>query len=304
MNENKIASLAQAFFLHLINEKDYREKTAKNTRACVSQYLQWLQEEKLIIKKATFKDLLNYIGYLQKENKSKNKINHQLRTISNYHNYLGIADIAKDVRLRGVKKEQGFYLSDEELNQFYNNFVSSNKKGHYLHSDKIMLGLTIYQALDMKDIFNIELNDLNLAEGKIYIKGGLKRKDARTLDLQAHQILPLSNYITNYRKVFHKDHTQISDKLFTPNCDKPHRLHDQLKIINKAIRVQAKEQNLKCDKLTTLRQSRIVLWIKQYGLRKAQYLGGFRAIYSVEKYKQQDITDLQDYIKALHPMKN
>lgn len=92
-------------------------------------------------------------------------------------------------------------------------------------------------------------------------------------------------------------------KLFTPNCDKPHRLHDQFKIISIAVKEQAEKQNIQLSKIGILRQSRIVLWIKQCGLRKAQYLGGFRAINAVERYQQEDITDLQDYIKEHHPLR-
>jgi len=292
------------FRLYLQQNKGYVEKTAKHSLFCINEYLQWIKEEKLSIKKVSYKDILNYIGSLQQRSCSKSKINHQLRTISQYNEFLKITDHAKDVRLRGIKKENNAFLSDTELNKIYQNFESKNKKGHYLYSDKIMVGLVIYQALEEKDIFRLELKDLDLEQGKIYIKSGLKTKEARTLDLQAFQIIPLKNYIDNYRKSYHKDHEeQESAKLFTPNCDKPHRLHDQFKIIARSLKEQAEREQINLPKIGVLRQSRIVLWIKQYGLRKAQYLGGFRAINAVERYQQEDITDLQDYIKEHHPLK-
>ena len=289
---------------YLQQNKGYVEKTAKHSLFCINEYLQWLAAEKLAIKKVTYKDILNYIGSLQQRSCSKSKINHQLRTISQYNEFLKVSDPAKDVRLRGVKKEGNAFLSEAELNQIYQNFESKNKKGHYLHSDKIMVGLVIYQALEEKDIFRLELNDVDLEQGKIYIKSGLKTKEARTLDLQAFQIIPLKNYIDNHRKTYHSNHGQgPSHKLFYPNCEKAHRLHDQFKIIAKTLKEQAEKEQINLAKIGVLRQSRIVLWIKQYGLRKAQYLGGFRAINGVERYQQEDITDLQDYIKAHHPLK-
>lgn len=287
----------EPFRQYLKEKKGYAEKTAKHSIFAVNQYLQWIETESLDIKKVSFKDILNYIGILQNQEASKYKINHQLRTISQYNEFLGIKDVAKDVRLRGVKKENNSFLSEEELNQIYQNFISKNKKGHYLHSDKIMVGMLIYQALEEKDILRLELENVNLEQGKIYIKGGAKAKESRTLDLQAFQIIPLKNYIDNHRKQYHNNHEFISEKLFTPNADKSHRLHDQFKIIAKALKEQV---NL--AKIGILRQSRIVLWIKQFGLRKAQYLGGFRAINAVERYQQEDITDLQDYIKIHHPL--
>lgn len=291
------------FKAYLQTEKGYTEKTAKHSLYAINQYLQWLQAENKPIKQTKYQDLLNYIGSLQKQEASKNKINHQLKTISQYHGFLGITDIAKEVRIRGIKKELNQFLSEEELNNLYQNFKSKNTKGHYLHSDKIMVGLLVYQALEEKDIYRLALQDLNLEQGKIYIKAGQKSKRARTLELQAFQILPLKNYIDNHRKPYHQSHSEPSDKLFTPNCDKPHRLHDQFKIIAKALKEQAQKQNIHLTKIGILRQSRIVLWIQKYGLRKAQYLGGFRAINAVERYQKEDITDLQDYIKTYHPLK-
>lgn len=293
----------ESFIKYLQEEKGYILKTAKHSLYSINQYVAWLQTQNIPLKKVTYKDLLDYIGHLQHQNASKHKINHQLKTISQYNEYKGIKDVAKDVRIRGITKRQNQFLSEAELNQIYHNFESKNKKGHYLHSDKIMLGLLIYQGLEEKDIFRIELQDVNLEQGTIYIKAGQKSKTARTLALKAFQIIPLKNYIDNHRKPYHKEHESESEKLFTPNCDKAHRLHDQFKIIAKALREQAEKQNIKLPKIGILRQSRIVLWIQQYGLRKAQYLGGFRAINAVERYQKEDISDLQDYIKIHHPLK-
>jgi integrase/recombinase XerD len=216
---------------------------------------------------------------------------------------LNIKDIAKGVQVRGTTTKHQLFLSEEELKSIYETFESHNNKGHYIYSDKLILGLMIYQALDERDIFRLALNHINLEKGTLYVPSNPRSKESRILSLEAHQILAFKNYIDNHRKPYHKEHTEAeSEKLFTPNCDKIHRLHDQTKLMSKALKQTAIKTNINIAKLYTLRQSRIAIWIKLHGLRKAQYMAGYRSVASVELYKLNDIADLQEQIKLLHPL--
>ena len=51
-----------------------------------------------------------------------------------------------------------------------------------------------------------------------------------------------------------------------------------------------------------VRQSRYAIWIKQYGLRKAQYLAGFKHPSSIQIYQDQDLQDLKEVILRWHPL--
>ena len=55
--------------------------------------------------------------------------------------------------------------------------------------------------------------------------------------------------------------------------------------------------------LEQLRQSRITIWVKQEGLRKAQYLAGHKYVSSTERYQQIDLEELQKEIEKHHPLK-
>lgn len=161
-----------------------------------------------------------------------------------------------------------------------------------------------YQAIDNPEIYRLELQDIDLEKGTIYIAAGSRRKNSRIVNLQAHQIIPLHHYITNYRAINHPLQTGNpiqSTKFFSPNCDKEHRLNDQLKILIKTIKEQNPETNIL--RLIQLKQSRIGIWIKQHGLRKAQYLSGYKAINAVERYKGMDMQDLTKQIEMFHPLK-
>jgi integrase/recombinase XerD len=297
------------FYIYCIEQLNFTKSTARYKNNLVTNYLNWLTENNITIKKMIFIKLLDYIGYLQEKGTSKYTINYNLRAISQYNEFLKINNVAKDVILKGTQTTQVLYLTEEELQSIYENFEPYNTKGHYIYSDKIMLGLMIYQALDERDIFRLELQHINFNTGTMYIPSGSLMKEARVLPLQAHQILPLKHYIDNYRKPFHKEHLKSlplgevgGAKLFYPNCEKLDRLHDQIKLLSKGLKQTAIKTDIKATRLYLLRQSRIAIWLKQHGIRKAQYMAGYRAINSIENFKINDISDLQDQIKLYHPL--
>lgn len=291
------------YYIYCREKLNHVHSTARYKTGIVEDYKKWLEANQIQIKTMTYVQLLEYIGYLQEQNYTKYTINYRLRAISHYHEFLGVNNIAKDVILKGQTTRQVLFLNEEELQSIYENFTPYNTKGHYRYSDKIMLGLMIYQALDERDIFRLELEHINFETGTIYIPSGSLKKEARVLPLQAHQILPLKNYIDNHRKAYHQGHGEaISNKLFYPNCEKIHRLHDQIKRLSKGLKQTADKLDIKVTRLYLLRQSRIALWLKQFGIRKAQYMAGYKAINSIETYKINDVADLQNHIKKYHPL--
>ncbi len=155
------------FTTYLIKNR-FVEKTRQRMLYCSNHYLQWLAERNIAIQEATYKDLLNYIGDLQKE-KSKQFTNEHLRAVSHYNRFLQLPDIAYQVRGRGIEKQQYVMFNDEELNHIYDSYEPKAQKGFWRYSDKILLGFTIYQALDERDIERLEIGHLNLQTGKLEV---------------------------------------------------------------------------------------------------------------------------------------
>ena len=87
-------------------------KTRQRMLYCSNHYCTWLTERTITTEEATYKDLLNYIGDLQKE-KSKQVCNEHLRAISHYNKYLQIPDIAYQVRVRGIEKPQQILFNED-----------------------------------------------------------------------------------------------------------------------------------------------------------------------------------------------
>ena len=283
------------FILHL-EKNGYVAKSRQRAEYYATDYLNWLNQRNLEIQEAVYNDLLNYIGHLQKQDSSKSKVNESLRNIRLYYDYLQIPNIAYGVKIRGEQHESMPLFSEAELDKIYQLFETKSQKGYWRFSDKILLGLIVYQCLDTRDIFRIELNDLNLEKGTIYIPEGIKRKASRTLKLEPHQIIPLHDYIQNHRE------NEVTEKLFSPQCTCLGRLQGQLKDLFKQVKAQAAENEINLIRFGQIRNSRITLWVRRYGLRKAQYLAGFKRVDTVERYRTNDTEDLIEHVQKYHPL--
>ena len=286
----------------------YSQKCIKDFIMRIGLYLEWLQVKKLKINQVKYNDLLTYINHLQNpatasgQEKTKNSINTTLRAIEHYYDFLKIENIALNVRIRGVAQEQIILLSEEELQEIYSNYQDKTKHGYFKYSNKLLLGLMLFQALDKQDIINLELSDLNLEKGILKVPGGIRKKNSRIVKLEANQIIPFHDYLTNYRGIGrnNKPVTEQSEKLFHPNCNKEQRLHEQLKTLIKTIKAQNPKLIIK--RLNQLKQSRIGIWIDLFGLRKTQYLSGYKNVGNIEKYRNKDMKNLSKQIEMFHPL--
>ena len=291
-----LTSKSQAEFILHLEQKGYVSKSTQRAAYYATHYANWLQAHQLCVEEATYNDLLNYIGHLQASGSSKHKVNEALRNLRLYYTYLQIPNIAYGVAIRGEQHQSLPLLSAKELEQLYQHFAPQSQQGYWRHSDKLLLGLIIYQCLAPRELFRIALNELDLSQGTLYIPAGLKHKAARRLKLEAHQIMPLHHYVQNHRD-------SSTEKLFSPQCSCLGRLQGQLKGLFKQVHKQAQEIGVDLIRFTQLRQSRLTLWIQQYGLRQAQYMGGYKRVANVERYRQQDTEELSASVQQYHPLK-
>jgi len=278
------------------------EKGRNQVTMCnhVGTYQEWLSKRGLDIQTAQYKDLMDHVGYLQKHGKSIHRVNHVLRSISHYYDYKGWPNIAQTTRMRGVPRTQPQgLLSEEDLRELYESYYPEPHRNNYHHTDKLILGLLIYQALDMSEFMKIELQDVQLERGMIYVKSGRQKKE-RYVPLKANQVLILDRYIRETRP---KLASKTSDKLFSPQADDYELLHYQFRLLSIKMKTHAKEElDISLNKLSQLRQSRIAIWVKEDGIRKAQYLAGFRNVSSAERYRKASLEDLKKQVNIYHPL--
>lgn len=291
---------------------DYLEKAGlaranwRRMELLVERWLVWLKSKSLTLEKTGYAELLDYIGHLQSLEKSTYTINRTLQTISHYYRYKKLEDVAFGVRVRGTTQGVvGKLFTAEELVKIYESYEQIKDSVYYHYTDKLVLGLIVFQGLELGELERLELRDIDLEKGTLQAPS-MRFRQPRVLSLDARQILAWQTYLRDVRpgltNVYGDE--SLSEKLLAPQADVRDRIHHQLKRLSERVKAQALEKlDLKIKKLGQLRQSRIAIWVELYGLRKAQYLSGLRNVMSVERYQKSKLEDLQKAVVKHHPLR-
>lgn len=276
----------------------------------VERFLQWYKDDAI---NAQTKDVLKYLDYLQNKRSLQNitRRNH-LISIDHYFQFIGLGNTTAFIKLKGTKKRKLNYIySTEELTALYDNYHAvyiqnfdpldwkTSLAGKW--RNYIMLGCLVFQGVQTNELDALTVNDLDFTKATLKINPKTSRGNARTLTLEATQIGAFMCYLQTIRPQFKANNT---DKLFLP-VPKYMRKEDKhkqsimpaLRHLNKELKTLHKNYH----KMTQLRASVITYWIKNLGLRKAQYMAGHKSIVSTEEYIHNDLESLVDDISKFNP---
>jgi integrase/recombinase XerD len=289
-------------FENYLRAEGQRLNTIRGNTSSVSLFLDWLDTQDINYTEVSYTDLLAYINYTKERGNAKHTINQKLQGLKHFYNCLQQADKVKynpceELRIKGTIKRQPHDLLEwEELEQLYKNYPTSSITGK---RNKAILGMMIYQGLNSGEVAKLELKDIKLEEGKVYVPS-VSRSNSRTLKLESVQILQLQKYITQVRPVIMalRGENYHTEKLFISIGD-GYRLDNSLTRLMKA----AKEVNPKVKSPKQIRASVITYWLKHHGIRQVQYMTGHRYVSSTEHYRTDLLESLQEQIDELHPLK-
>jgi integrase/recombinase XerD len=252
-------------------------------------------------KTATYSQIMDYIGTLRKQQKN---LGCSLHGIKKYYSYLIAIGERKDhpckyIKLRD-KRSRDIQLQDlfktEELE-----LLLEKKERYKLLKNRnlIIVSLLIYQALRSGEITELELENINLEQGTIYIKSG-RKTNSRTLKLQSKQVFWIMNYLQNDRPKLLKAPSEkliISSRGFAIGSGKT---GEGIGYIVETYRHLFPEQKLNAK---TIRQSVITNLLKQgKDLRIVQAFAGHKYPSTTEKYKQTEVEELKNQILKYHPL--
>jgi len=219
----------------------------------------------------------------------------ELKKISYYLDFKGLPNAAEPIRVKGVQRRIPHDLfTQKQLNDIYNKFPES--KNHWTHENTLktyhlILGLRIYQDLQEQELAKLEVNHLQLDKGKIYVPSA-KRTNKRVLDLKPFQILPLHEYLLTERKSLESEIE--GNYLFHKK-----RLIRGMSRIKKMIN----RYEPRLNNMAQIRASVITNWLQHYNLREVQYMAGHRFVSSTERYRTDNLEDLQKELDKYHPLK-
>lgn len=284
--------------------KENYSKTSYKTHKCtIYKYLNYIQQK---AKTAEYKDILNYIAHLRKnENLTPKTIKYCLASVKIYYQYLLETSQRNDHPCREL------YLKDKINRQIkVDTLYSEETLENYLENCKkdpdeklrkrneIIVSLLVYQALTVAEICNLNIEDIHLEKAEIYIKSEDKKK-ARTLQLKARQILLFYNYLKeDYPKLTKYLKTENPQKLITGKLQEEVRPNVLNRMINERRKPEERLQPIK------IRQSVIAnLLRKENDTRIVQVFAGHKRVSTTVQYKQTELEILKNSINNFHPIR-
>lgn len=294
--------------------KRYSPNTAATTIRVIEYFRGWAATENMFeLEEICYQDAMMFMQWSSKHGASQKTIANYLNHIRKFYQFLMSEAIVKEnpvahIKVQGIKRKVYHdILNTEELQQLYQNYPTTieHEPGKQIppqqkniisrRRNKVILSLVIYQGLRVEEIAAINLQDLQLREGKITVHAQ-RRTAARTMKLESHQVYELMDYIHETRKEFLQVHTTAS-KLFLQWNDS-----DNFHNITQSMLRHLRTINRRIKNFDQIRASVITQWLKQYDLRKVQYLAGHKYVSSTEQYKANNIDELQDDITKFHPL--
>lgn len=304
-----------------LEAQELSKTTVKHYNMHVLSFLSWLDTQNVESENADAKEVTGYMHHLQKRGNGNVARNVQLMALKHFFDYeikceKRIDNPARHIKLRGVKQQKLYpILSTHELEQIVSAYTVPDEKDARANRNwftiyklskqrnKIILGLMIWQGLTTPEINKLQLTDVKLREGKLFIEGGRKSAE-RTLELKPHQVMDMMEYQFTTRNELLKYSTQSSNSFFVglPSAGKTTSTGDSTMNIWKSLTHEIEKLCPRFINFQQVRASVITHWLSQHNLRQVQYMAGHRHISSTEKYKANQMEDLQSDIEKFHPI--
>ena len=263
-------------------------------------FMKWLESENLTVETCEYVDLLSYVKKLKEKELSTHTLNCYIRGVKYYYEYLqGRNEITRNPARRLYIKGDTYQLPSDLLNKKELNtiYVDYPTETIVQKRNKTLLGLAIYQAMRLDELEAIEPGDIDLHKGTVYIKK-TGRAMRRTLKLEAHQILPLQEYITEILPQIRAKAALPNEKLIMSTGKSP-GIKELVCDLNKQLR----KRYPRYKNLMHIRSSLIALWIEQKNIIEVQYMAGHNNINSTERYKRVSMQDLKKSLDQFHPLR-
>ncbi len=279
------------------NKNGYSVKSIRVQNSHINRIKSWCINQNINLEEIGYNQALQFIDSERERGIQNQSIIREINSIRIYFDYLLESgtikqNIIKRVRIRqSAKKVLPETLSPQQLETIYQSFLNLPEWEHRTQTAKephkrnvVILGLLVYQGLISGETAKLETPHINLSEGKIYVPS-TRKSNARTLKLQANQILPIKSYIEEFKP---------NPYLF------PTKKHSDMicKIVE-----QVKKNHPEIIDSRQIRTSVIMNWLKSNNIRQVQYMAGHKSIRSTEQYRNHDLTDLTKQLELFHPLR-
>jgi site-specific recombinase XerD len=294
--------------------KKYSPATTETTARITEYFRAWAVTENIFeLEEISYQDAMMFMQWSSKHGASQKTIANYLNHIRKFYSFLISEGEVKEnpvahIKVQGIKRKiYHDILNTEELHKLYNLYPTTitaepgksippqEKNILSRRRNKVILSLLVYQGLRVEEVAALNVQDLQLREGKITIHSQ-RRTAARTMKLESHQVYELTDYVHEVRKEFLQE-VESTSKLFIQRNN-----GEYFYSVTQMMLQHLRKINSRIKNFDQIRASVITAWLKQYDLRKVQYLAGHKYVSSTEGYKANVIDELQNDITKFHPL--
>ena len=287
--------LINKFRNYIVSELGYTFTTFKAYKTCVNSYLDWLESNNIEPKNMSLNQTYDFLAYRRLKGDSSKNIMTYKTGITHFNQSIGMkSNPALLVHLAKSERKTPTHLLDEEFLGAIYRETSANTLAQ--KRDKCILGMMLFLGLQRNELAILELEDLKLEEARLFVAQTLTTNE-RYINLNPKQMMHLSHYVFDIRPLLLQNFKIETNRLFF-SCGDSTGLDGALSRMMKRLK---KEFHYVKD-FKQLKQSRMAIWVKELGLRQAQYLGGYRYVTSVQRYDFKSIDDLKLKLEYHHPM--
>jgi site-specific recombinase XerD len=252
-------------------------------------------------KRYNYQNIVNYMDEITKQQPNLKYRVVILSAIKKYYDYLIMIGYRTDHPCKrfNIKVNQNQSLQLQDLFSSQELQLLLNRENRYQYIDTrnaVVLSLLIYQGLTSEEISKLNVKDIDLDSGTIYIKASTNL-NRRTLELVNKQMILFEKYINETHPKLLRSAT---DKLVLSKLGKPMGV-DGLNAIIEPLKGLFPDKKL-CPQ--TIRMSVICNWLneKKFPLEKAQELAGHKWPGTTEKYIKVDSEAQRELINKYFPI--
>lgn len=250
-------------------------------------------------KRYKYQQLVNYMADIADNYTVQSRIR-ILSSIKRYYDYLVFTEQRIDHPCQTLTLKKGSTQSVQVQDLFTSKELEKlmqreNRYKHLESRNKVLLSLMIYQGLTSDELIRLDVENVDLDNGIIYIKGSNKL-NRRSLELRGSQIILLNKYISETRPAMLrcKKEELILNKLGYPiSVDGINAMIEPLTALFPDRKLNPR----------TIRMSVIANWFneKKMPLEQVQELAGHKWPSTTEKYFKVDSVKQRELINRYFP---
>lgn len=287
--------MQRELFETFLEKRGYRKQTIYGYGNLLDKYLKWCAGQSIDPTRTSLEDLYHYKKSCIQEGLKPQTVRQHLGILKHYFACLKRVDNPA-LLIKHKKKEHTLpehLFNEEELKELYRCLEVMSL---IQRRDKVMLGMVIFQGLKREELSLLELGNINLEKAEVYVPC-TARTNSRSIELHPMQMKDLLAYIYDYRPCLLGESKKHTERLFfSMGCG--NKINNTVQLLMNNLR----HWHPSLQSLAQLRESRMSLWVKKHGLRKAQYLSGIKYTSSMLRYKTQDMEQLKRKLAVVHPM--